>query len=143
MLSSLAMTSSPAVQILLVEAQPDVVSILSANFKNQNIENSMIVFRTAEEAVHYLYGRMAVEGAERHALPDLMVLDLQHLSEKPDEIVRKFQDHHDLRLIPLIVIDDTAENWKEEKVFYLKAANDTNGLKKIIQKLQSSNKLKK
>ncbi len=141
--------SKSLLNILLVDDEPSAVHLLSHHLKDLKIDHQMTVFRTGEEAVEYLEGRIAREGIERKPLPDLIFLDLRLPGENGLEALAQIKTNPNLRNIPVIVStvskeqEDLIESYKRGGTFFLQKSNDEKMLGVVLQQLKAFNRLKK
>jgi len=96
--------------ILLVEdTRSDEVLTLRALKKN-NIANEVVVARTGEQALDYLFGTGAHAGQEPVALPQLILLDLNLPKTSGLDVLRRVRAGERTRLLPVVVLTSSRED---------------------------------
>jgi len=99
--------------VLLVEDQEDDIDLTLHAFERSSVPSRMVVARTGEEALDYLFmaGRHAQR--DRLAVPDLVLLDLRLPGIEGLEVLRRMRHDPRTRIMPVVVL--TASN-KDEMV---------------------------
>lgn len=141
--------SAEPLQVLVIEDTPDHAEILGHYFDSIKIPIRMLMFSSGEEAIEYLDGRTAVEGAGRHSLPDLIFLDLRLAGENGIDTLKKIKANRILKPIPVIIQTasrehkDLIEAYRYGGTFFMKKPYDEKILKDLISQLRISSLLKK
>jgi two-component system, response regulator len=89
--------------VLLIEDNPDDVSLTLRAFKKSNILNEVVVARDGEEALETLFSSPAP--------PQLILLDLKLPKVDGLEVLRKIRADDRFRMIPVVILTSS----KEEK----------------------------
>lgn len=92
---------APLIKILLVEDSPTDVMITREALKRQNILNPLDVAEDGIKAMEYL-NDAARQGL--HALPGLILLDLNLPRKNGREVLQEVKDDPVLRTIPVVVL---------------------------------------
>lgn len=89
--------------ILLVEDNPYDVELMSFEFKKLHVANNLIVARTGEEALDYLYRQGKFQ--RRNPLnPALIILDIRLPKMNGIEVLHQIKNDAALRDIPVAII---------------------------------------
>ena len=91
-------------KILLVEDNPDDVTLTLRAFKKQNVLNEVVVAKDGEEALDYLHGK-------RKFVPALVLLDLKLPKIGGLEVLKKIRENEETKLYPVVILTSS----KEEK----------------------------
>jgi two-component system, chemotaxis family, response regulator Rcp1 len=90
-----------AVQILMVEDNPDDIELTIEALKDAKVGNILEVARDGVEAMAFLKR----EGKFQHAArPDLILLDLNMTRKDGREVLREIKTHPDLKRIPVVIL---------------------------------------
>jgi CheY-like chemotaxis protein len=96
--------------ILLVEDNhDDEVLTLRALHKN-NIGNEIIVARTGEEALDYLFATGPHAGRDVNALPHVMLLDLNLPKLDGLGVLRRIRADDRMKLLPIVILTSSKED---------------------------------
>jgi len=90
--------------ILLVENDPDDIEITRRAFKENHIENPLIVVRDGEETMEFLKKTGRYSQKSNVPRPGLILLDLNMPRIDGREVLKQIKKDPDLRLIPTIVL---------------------------------------
>lgn len=94
-------------KILLVEDNPDDVSLTMRALKSHNITNDVIVAQDGVQAIEYLFG-----ASSRPALPDLpavVLLDLKLPKINGMEVLQRIRADERTRLLPVVILTSSDE----------------------------------
>lgn len=94
-------------KILLVEDNPDDVSLTMRALKSHNITNDVIVAQDGVQAIEYLFG-----ASSRPALPDLpavVLLDLKLPKINGMEVLQRIRADARTRLLPVVILTSSDE----------------------------------
>jgi len=95
--------------ILLVEDDPDSVTLLQRAFRKAGLTNALQVVEDGEQAVRYLSGQEPYADPERHPLPVLVLLDLKLPRKSGFEVLAWLRREPDLRHLPVVVLTSSRE----------------------------------
>ena len=90
-----------AIEILLVEDNPDDVELTVEAFKEGKVRNHLCVAEDGEEALAFLHRTGNFTTAPR---PDLILLDLNLPKRSGAEVLAEIKHDPDLKRIPVIVL---------------------------------------
>lgn len=90
-----------AIEVLLVEDNPDDVEITKRAFSKGNILNRLNIVRDGQEALEYLYRQGEYEAAPR---PGLILLDINLPKVNGIEVLQKIKKDSDLKRIPVVML---------------------------------------
>jgi two-component system response regulator len=96
--------------ILLIEDNPDEVFLTESAFKKAHISERLAVARNGEEALDYLFHRLALSGCDWRCLPSLVLLDLKLQRVDGLEILRQVRANPDTALLPVVVLTSSIED---------------------------------
>ena len=95
-----------AVEILLVEDDPNHAEMTLRTLRKQNIANRVQVARDGAEAVEFLFAN----GAERNGTPRVILLDLKLPQIDGIEVLRRIKADPRTRKIPVVVLTSSNED---------------------------------
>ena len=88
-------------RILLVEDDPDDVDLIKRAISDSSLKVQLDVVDNGEDALKYLSDE---GGAKNHALPDLVLLDLNLPRVSGQEVLRSIRSNHDLSHLVVIIL---------------------------------------
>jgi CheY-like chemotaxis protein len=97
-----------AIEILLVEDNPDDVELTLHALREENISNRIHVARDGEEALDFLFNRGQWQGKENQA-PRLILLDLKLPKVDGLEVLRQIKSDPQLHVIPVVILTSSRE----------------------------------
>ena len=97
-----------AINILLVEDNPDDVELTLHALKKNNIVNPVKIARDGQEALDYLFYKGKYEAA-RHDLPNVILLDLKLPKVDGIEVLRRVKSDRKAKLIPVVILTSSKE----------------------------------
>lgn len=97
-----------AINILLVEDNPDDVELTLHALKKNNIVNPVKIARDGQEALDYLFYNGKYE-ASGHDLPNVILLDLKLPKVDGIEVLRRVKSDRKAKLIPVVVLTSSKE----------------------------------
>ncbi|MEM8857976.1 MAG: response regulator [Chloroflexota bacterium] len=110
-----------AVEILLVEDNPDDEELTLLTIEENNIANSIEVVRDGEEAIDYLFGTGAFDGRDVSKKPKLILLDLKLPKLNGIEVLEKIKSNDATRRIPVVILTSSREEPDIERCYQLGA----------------------
>lgn len=97
------MTNKSAVEILLVEDNPDDAELTIRVLKKHNLANNLVHLHDGEEALKFLF-----EGDVN--IPKIILLDLKMPKVDGIEVLRKIKTDEVRKIIPVIVLTSSKED---------------------------------
>jgi two-component system response regulator len=94
--------------ILLVEDNPDDVSLTVRAFRKNNISNEMAVARDGEEALRYLLPDAATDTVTA-PLPLMVLLDINLPKINGLDVLRRIRSHARSKHLPVVVLTTSSE----------------------------------
>ena len=91
-----------AVEILLVEDNPDDAELTIRALKKQKLANSLLHLKDGEEAIDFLFHK-------NNPLPKLILLDLKMPKVDGIEVLRKIKSDPDKKVIPVVILTSSKE----------------------------------
>jgi len=91
-----------AVEILLVEDNPNDAELTIRALKKNNLANSLVHLEDGEEALDFLYD-------EQNEMPKLILLDLKMPKIDGIDVLRKLKSDEKKRIIPIVVLTSSKE----------------------------------
>ena len=95
--------------ILLVEDNPDDVTLTLRAFKRSHVMNPIVVARDGIEALDYLFARGAHSGRAASALPTLVILDLKLPKLDGLGVLKALRQDERTRLLPVVILTSSKE----------------------------------
>ncbi|HEX3008262.1 MAG TPA: response regulator [Bacteroidales bacterium] len=103
--------------ILLVEDNPDDELLTLLAFKENNIDNEVVIARDGAEALDYLAG--AIHGQNK--LPQVVLLDLKLPKIDGLEVLKRIRADESTRFLPVVVLTSSKEETDMVKSYELGA----------------------
>src|SRR5512135_2888446 len=97
-----------AINILLVEDNPDDVELTLHALKKNNIVNPVKIARDGLEALDYLFYSGKYRGAD-HDLPNVILLDLKLPKVDGIEVLQRIKSDRKTKLIPVVILTSSKE----------------------------------
>lgn len=97
------MLTHDAVEILLVEDNPDDAGLAIHALKKHNLANHLLHLHDGEEALEYLFS------ADLPTIPKVILLDLKMPKVDGIEVLRKLKSDERRRIIPVVVLTSSKE----------------------------------
>lgn len=97
--------------ILLVEDNPDDVSMTERALKKAKVINSLVVVGDGAEALDYLFGTGAYAGRNVNNMPQVILLDLKLPKIDGLGVLRRIRANELTKLLPVVILTSS----KEEK----------------------------
>ena len=101
--------SENAVEILLVEDNPDDVELTLRALKNQNISNHIEVVRDGAEALDFIFCTGQYEHRSMENTPKVILLDLKLPRVDGLEVLEKIKSDPRTKAIPVVVLTSSRE----------------------------------
>jgi two-component system response regulator len=95
--------------VLLVEDNPDDVTLTQMAFRKNQITNRLAVVPDGEEALDYLFGRGKHAGRDLNDKPAVILLDLKLPFVNGLEVLRQIRAAKNTSAIPVIVLTSSLE----------------------------------
>jgi two-component system, response regulator len=103
------MNEEPAVEILLVEDNPNDVELALHALKKNKLGNRVQVTRDGEEALDYIFCRGAYAARDINHVPKLILLDLKLPKVDGIEVLRQIKGNDVTKTIPVVVLTTSRE----------------------------------
>jgi two-component system, response regulator len=97
--------------ILLVEDNPDDVTLTERALKKSHILNKLIIARDGVEALDYLFGAGSWADRDMSDMPEIILLDLKLPKIDGLEVLKRIRDNAKTKLLPVVILTSS----KEEK----------------------------
>jgi two-component system response regulator len=97
-----------AKSILLVEDNPDDVTLTLRALQKNNLGNDVVVARDGVEALEYLFGTGRYSGRDP-SLPQVLLLDLKLPKLDGLEVLRRLRADERTRLLPVVILTSSDE----------------------------------
>jgi CheY-like chemotaxis protein len=95
--------------ILLVEDNPDDVTLTLRALKKNNIVNEVVVAKDGVEALDYLFGAGMYEGRDTSVMPIVTLLDLKLPKLDGMEVLKRVRGNERTKLIPIVILTSSKE----------------------------------
>jgi two-component system, response regulator len=92
--------------ILLIEDNPDDVTLTLRAFRNSNIGNDLVVAHDGDEALQYLLPDTIADAAP---LPLMVLLDINLPKINGLNVLRRIRSHERTRYLPVVVLTTSSE----------------------------------
>jgi two-component system response regulator len=132
---------SEAVDILLVEDNPQDAELTIRALKKHNLANRLIVVEDGAEALEFLFGRGKYAGRDTGHPPKVVLLDLKLPKVSGLEVLRALKQDERTRPIPVVIVTSSRED-PDIKTAYALGANsyvvkpvDFDGFAEAVSKL--------
>jgi two-component system response regulator len=115
------MTSFNAVDILLVEDNPQDAELTIRALKKRNLANSLFVVEDGVEALDFLFGRGKYTQREISHHPKVVLLDLKLPKLNGLEVLQVIKTDTRTRAIPVVMVTSSAEDPDIKAAYELEA----------------------
>jgi CheY-like chemotaxis protein len=95
--------------ILLVEDNPDDVTLTLRALKKNNILNEVVVAKDGVEALDYLFGAGDYAGRDTSVMPVVTLLDLKLPKLDGMEVLKRVRGNERTKLIPIVILTSSKE----------------------------------
>ena len=96
--------------ILIVEDNQDDEALTLRELKKNRIASEIVVARTGEEALDFLFGAGAYAGRDLSATPRAVLLDLNLPKIDGFEVLRRIRADPRTKLLPVVVLSSSRED---------------------------------
>ena len=97
--------------ILLVEDNPDDITLTERALKKSHILNKLIVAKDGVEALDYLFSTGSWAGRDMNNMPEIVLLDLKLPKIDGLEVLKRIRANEQTKLLPVVILTSS----KEEK----------------------------
>ncbi len=102
-------TDHLAVDILLVEDNPDDAELTIRAIKKHNLANKLFWVKDGEEALEFIFASGAYDGRKGETHPKVVLLDLKLPKVDGIEVLRRVRSDENTKLIPVVVLTSSRE----------------------------------
>jgi CheY-like chemotaxis protein len=102
-------TAQAAVEILLVEDNPNDLELALHAFRRNNLANRVQVVRDGAEALEFLFCTGAYANRDARQAPKVILLDLKLPKIDGLEVLRRLRSDERTHLIPVVVLTSSRE----------------------------------
>ncbi|MGV8125044.1 MAG: response regulator [Candidatus Xenobiia bacterium LiM19] len=95
--------------ILLVEDNPDDVTLIMRSLKKFNIVNKVVLARDGAEALDFLFCQGPFSGRNPDSHPQVVLLDLKLPKLDGLEVLRQIRENEHTRLLPVVILTSSSE----------------------------------
>ena len=97
------MINNLAVEVLLVEDNPDDAELTIRVLKKHNLANNLVHVHNGEEAIDFLFAK------ENTNIPKLILLDLKVPKVSGIEVLKKLKSDKQKKVIPVVILTSSKE----------------------------------
>ena len=95
--------------ILLVEDNPDDVTLTERALKKSHILNKLVVAKDGVEALDYLFGTGIWAGRDISNMPEVVLLDLKLPKINGLEVLQRMRADNRTKLLPVVILTSSRE----------------------------------
>ena len=95
--------------ILLVEDNPDDITLTLRALKKNSIFNEVVVAKDGVEALDYLFGTGIYAGRDTSVMPVVTLLDLKLPKIDGFEVLKRVRSSERTKLIPIVILTSSKE----------------------------------
>lgn len=103
------MDNLDAVEILIVEDNPNDAEMALRAFKKNNLTNNVLVVEDGEEALNFIFARGNFSNRKLSNRPKIILLDLKLPKIDGLEVLKVIKSNPTTKVIPVIVLTSSAE----------------------------------
>ena len=96
--------------ILLVEDNPDDVTLTERALKRSGIFNKLVVAKDGVEALDYLFGTGNRADKDLNARPDIILLDINLPKIDGLEVLKRIRADKSTKLLPVVILTSSKED---------------------------------
>jgi CheY-like chemotaxis protein len=96
--------------ILLVEDNPDDITLTLRALKKNSILNEVVVAKDGVEALDYLFGTGIYAGRDTSVMPVVTLLDLKLPKIDGFEVLKRVRSNERTKLIPIVILTSSKED---------------------------------
>jgi CheY-like chemotaxis protein len=96
--------------ILLVEDNPDDITLTLRALKKNSIFNEVVVAKDGVEALDYLFGTGIYAGRDTSVMPVVTLLDLKLPKIDGFEVLKRVRSNERTKLIPIVILTSSKED---------------------------------
>jgi two-component system, response regulator len=111
-----------AIEIILVEDNPDDAMLTKRAFKTSNLTNSLIHLKNGQEALDFIFEGAEFDGKKFTEHPKVILLDLKMPKVNGIEVLEKVKSDARTKNIPVVILTSSAED-PDIKTCYALGAN--------------------
>jgi two-component system, response regulator len=95
--------------ILLVEDNPDDVTLTERALKKSHILNKLMVAKDGAEALDYIFGTGNFTGRDMNSMPEVVLLDLKLPKIDGLEVLKRIRSDKRTKLLPVVILTSSKE----------------------------------
>jgi two-component system response regulator len=95
--------------ILLVEDNPNDITLTLHAFQKSGISNTIVVVQDGEEALDYLFATGPHSGRDTRVMPEVVLLDLNLPKIDGLDVLRRMRAEESTRRVPVVVLTSSNE----------------------------------
>jgi two-component system, response regulator len=95
--------------ILLVEDNPDDVTLTERALKKSHILNKLMVAKDGAEALDYIFGTGNFTGRDMNSMPEVVLLDLKLPKIDGLEVLKRIRGDKRTKLLPVVILTSSKE----------------------------------
>jgi len=111
--------SIEAIEILLIEDNPDDVMLVNEAFEESNLVNKVIHLKDGADALDYIYHEGAYANAPQDSVPKVIMLDLNMPRVSGMEVLKKIKGDPQTKDIPVVVFTSSDDDPNLSQCFRL------------------------
>jgi len=99
-----------AVEILIVEDNPQDAELTIRALRKQNLANQIFVVEDGEEALDFIFSRGQYEDRTGLKLPKVVFLDLKLPKVSGLEVLKEIKEDQQMKKLPVVVVSSSRED---------------------------------